>query len=371
MEGLILAPSEFVSLVNQTLEAAYPLIIIEGELSEFRVSKNRWVYFNLQDDEASVKFFGTVYNLPGPLQDGLRLQVIGYPRLHPRFGFSVNIQSIAPVGEGSIKKAADLLHAKLEAEGLFAPQRKRPLPVVPLTIGLITAAGSAAYSDFIKILSERWGGVEVSFADVYVQGPQAPPQIVKAIDYFNELPKLPEILVITRGGGSLEDLAAFNDERVVRAVAASRIPTLVAVGHEVDISLAELAADRRASTPSNAAQLAVPSRAEASAELAGVRRLLGDALIQPLSERRRELKNTRKYLISQVNILLSDTANFISQARKLVRVFDPEAALKRGYAIVSRGRQHIVSAKVLKLKDGLKIRLVDGSAKVRVEEING
>jgi exodeoxyribonuclease VII large subunit len=233
MEGLILSPSEFVALLNQTLEAAYSLVIIEGELSEFRVSKSRWVYFNLKDDQSSVKFFGTVYNLPGPLEDGLNVQVIGSPRLHPRFGFSVNIQSITPVGEGSIKKAADLLHAKLEAEGLFAPERKRPLPLVPQTIGLITAAGSAGYSDFIKILNERWGGVQISLADVYVQGQQAPPQIVRAIEYFNELPVLPEVLVITRGGGSLEDLASFNDERVIRAVAASRIPTLVAVGHEL------------------------------------------------------------------------------------------------------------------------------------------
>jgi exodeoxyribonuclease VII large subunit len=371
MEGLILSPSEFVALLNQTLEAAYPLVIIEGELSEFRVSKSRWVYFNLKDDQSSVKFFGTVYNLPGPLEDGLNVQVIGSPRLHPRFGFSVNIQSITPVGEGSIKKAADLLHAKLEAEGLFAPERKRPLPLVPQTIGLITAAGSAGYSDFIKILNERWGGVQISLADVYVQGQQAPPQIVRAIEYFNELPVLPEVLVITRGGGSLEDLASFNDERVIRAVAASRIPTLVAVGHEVDISLAELAADQRASTPSNAAQLAVPSRQEALTELRSVQRLLTDSLRQQVTDSQKIARQNREYLTSQVNLLLKDTANFISQARKLVRVFNPATALKRGYAIVSRGRQHISSVKRLKLKDELNVQLADGSAAVRVEEISG
>jgi exodeoxyribonuclease VII large subunit len=371
MEGLILAPAEFVALLNQTLEAAYPLVIIEGELSEFRVSKNRWVYFNLQDEQASVKFFGTVYNLPGPLEDGLRLQVIGQPRLHPRFGFSVNIQSIAPIGEGSIKKAADLLRAKLEAEGLFAPERKRALPLVPRSIGLITAAGSAAYSDFIKILNERWGGVEVNFADVYVQGRQAPTQIVRAIEHFNELPALPEVLVITRGGGSLEDLAAFNDERVIRAVAASRIPTLVAVGHEIDISLAELAADQRASTPSNAAQLTVPSRQEAIAKLRGLERLLTDSLRQASADQRQTIERDREYLTSQVNLLLSNTANIIYQTRKLMGVFDPAAALKRGYAIISRGRDHIGSIKPVKLNDRLEIRLADGSLGAKVEEING
>src|SRR5436305_13413207 len=108
MEDIVLAPADFVALLNQTLEMAYPAVTIEGELANFRVSKNRWVYFDLQDDQASVKFFGTVYSLPGPLEDGLKVQVLGSPRLHPRFGFSVNFTSISPVGKGSIKKATDL-----------------------------------------------------------------------------------------------------------------------------------------------------------------------------------------------------------------------------------------------------------------------
>lgn len=121
MQDLVLSPSDFVALLNQTLETAYPLVIIEGELSNFRVSKNRWVYFDLQDEGASVKFFGTVYNLPGPLEDGLTINVIGYPRLHPRFGFSVNIQSIAPVGEGSIKKSCRPATRQARSRRLIQP----------------------------------------------------------------------------------------------------------------------------------------------------------------------------------------------------------------------------------------------------------
>lgn len=369
MDGVILSPSDFVALLNQTLETAYPIVVVEGELTEFRISKNRWVYFNLQDESASVKFFGTVYNLPGPLEDGLKIQVIGSPRLHPRFGFSINIQSIAPVGEGSIKKAADLLRAKLEAEGLFEMSRKRLLPEVPQTIGLITAASSAAYSDFIKILNERWGGVEVRLADVYVQGQQALLQIVRAIEHFNELPDLPDVLVVTRGGGSAEDLASFNDERVVRAVAASRIPTLVAVGHEVDISLAELAADQRASTPSNAAQLVVPSRQEVLAGLSNRRQFLNSALVQSITDIQKDIQQSRKYLTSQVNLLLTDTKNYIISTRKLARVFDPLSALKRGYAIVSRGAKHITSIGPLRVGDKLSIQLADGTVGAKVEEI--
>lgn len=369
MQDLVLSPAEFVAWLNQTLELAYPLVTIEGELSNFRVSKNRWVYFDLRDDEASVKFFGTVYNLPGPLEDGLKIRVVGSPRLHPRFGFSVNISSIAPVGEGSIKKAADLLAAKLQAEGLFELERKRPLPAIPETIGLITAANSAAYADFIKILGERWGGVEVRLADVYVQGAQAPLQLVRAIEYFNELSNLPDVLVVTRGGGSAEDLAAFSDERVVRAIAASRIPTLVAVGHEVDVSLAELAADMRASTPTNAAQVVVPSRDEVLSGLAAIKKSFTSSIEAQLQNAGANQQSSREYLTSQVTLLLKDIQNELISNRKLFSVFNPEAALKRGYAIVSRGRQHITSVKGLKPGQGLNIRLADGTIGANVQEV--
>lgn len=366
MQDIVLAPADFVALLNQTLEFAYPVVIIEGELSNFRISKNRWVYFDLQDEQASVKFFGTVYNLPGPLEDGLKIQVAGTPRLHPRFGFSVNVQSIAPVGEGSIKKAANLLQAKLEAEGLFDTARKRPLPLIPQTIGLITAGNSAAYADFIKILNGRWGGVEVQLADVYVQGAQAPLQIIKAIEYFNELSDLADVLVLTRGGGSAEDLAAFSDERVVRAVAASRIPTLIAVGHEIDISLAELAADLRASTPTNAAQLAVPSRSEVLAQLQNIRHSVAGWMEQSFQTRFRESAQSREYLTSKVNLLLTNLQNDLISSRKLMSVFNPRSALKRGYAIVSRGSKHISSISGLKTGDKLSIQLSDGTIGAKI-----
>jgi exodeoxyribonuclease VII large subunit len=369
MPDVVLSPVEFVALFNQTLEFAYPMVTIEGELSNFRVSKNRWVYFDLQDDAASVKFFGSVYNLPGPLEDGLKIRVVGSPRLHPRYGFSVNISSIAPVGQGSIKKAADLLAAKLQAEGLFEPERKRRLPPVPETIGLITAANSAAYADFIKILGERWGGVQIQLADVYVQGAQAPLQLARAIEYFNELPDLPDVLVITRGGGSAEDLAAFSDERVVRAVAASRIPTLVAVGHEVDVSLAELAADKRASTPTNAAQLVVPSRDELLSGLAAVKKSFSLAIDNQLQTARANQRSSQEYLTSQVILHLNNLQNQLISHRKLFGIFNPEAALKRGYAIISRGRQHITSIKGLKPRQSLDIQLADGTIGASIQEI--
>ncbi len=168
--------SDFVALLNQTLEFAYPSVSITGELANFRVSRGRWVYFDLKDNEASVKFFGTVYQLPGPLEDGLLLKVRGQPRLHPLYGFSVNVMSIQPAGEGSLRRAANLLRAKLAAEGLLDESRKRSLPYPPARIGLITSKQSAAYADFIKILDTRWRGVNIDLIDVQVQGEAAPGQ---------------------------------------------------------------------------------------------------------------------------------------------------------------------------------------------------
>ena len=247
--SLELGVSEFVGLLNQTLDFAYPNVVIVGELANFRVSKNRWVYFDLKDEHSSVKFFGTVYNLSGPLEDGMLLKVHGQPRLHNLYGFSVNILSLQPTGEGSIRRAADLLRSKLAAEGLFDEARKRLLPYPPTRIGLVTSKQSAAYADFIKILNARWQGIDIALIDVQVQGEVAPSQITAAIEQFSAAAEPPDVVVIIRGGGSAEDLASFSTEIVTRAVAGSRIPTLVAIGHEVDLSLAELAADHRASTP--------------------------------------------------------------------------------------------------------------------------
>jgi len=361
MDGQVFSPSDFVAVFNQTLEYAYPSVVIEGELANFRIAKNRWVYFSLQDELASVSFFGAVNQLPGPLEDGLMARVVGVPRMHPRYGFSVNLLSITPVGEGALRKAGDLLAKKLAAEGLFAPERKRPLPALPERVGLITAAGSAAAADFIKILGERWGGLEILLRDSFVQGPQAPASINEAVDYFNRTAAVPDVLVITRGGGGADDLAAFNDERVVRVVAASRAPTLVAIGHEVDISLAELAADQRASTPSNAAQLLVPDKKHVLRDLDGFRGNLQRTLKTNLEREADAIEYNREYLRNRVTQLLNSWRAELSATRKLVQIFDPEAALKRGYAIVTKGAQHVDSITQVSPGDNLSVRVRDGT----------
>lgn len=366
-----LSVSEFVGLLNQTLEYAYPSVTITGELANFRVSKNRWVYFDLKDEAASVKFFGTVYQLPGPLEDGMLLKVRGVPRLHQLYGFSVNILSLQPAGEGTIKRAAQLLQAKLAKEGLFDESRKRPLPYPPTRIGLVSSKQSAAYADFIKILNARWHGISVEVVDVQVQGEAAPPQLVAALEQFNEEAVPPDVIVLIRGGGSAEDLAAFSTEQVTRAVAASRVPTLVAVGHEVDFSLAELAADRRASTPSNAAELLVPDRLQAMSELKKERQKLEQLILRELNALQAGTAELSDRLSEGWQTFSNRLGRDISLKKQLLAAFNPQAALERGYALVRQQDSGALvrTAASLKQNDNLGIQFTDGSAAVRVTGI--
>lgn len=372
---LVFGVSDFVAAVNQVVEYALSSVVIVGELANFRVSKGKWLYFDLKDDEASVRCFGTVYMLPGPLEDGTLVEVRGAPRLHPRFGFSVNAQTIRPVGEGAIRKAAQLLEAKLEAEGLFDIDRKRHLPYPPRQIGLITSGESAAYADFIKILAARWSGVDIALADVQVQGEPAPAQIVLAVQWFNALPAqaTPDVLVMIRGGGSADDLQAFSSEQVVRAVAASRVPTLVAIGHENDLSLAELAADQRASTPSNAAELLVPDRREIVSQLSTLREQLVDNFYERTDDIRLKLADIAGDSYDIFWRLMEREKQSLAGKKQLVAALNPEVALARGFAIV-RGPDGKAVRRASQLAHGDKgaivhISITDAELVARVNEV--
>ncbi|CAN5353380.1 exodeoxyribonuclease VII large subunit [soil metagenome] len=364
-----LTVSDFVALHNQILEYTMPSVTVVGELSNFKVSKNRWVYFDLKDDNASVRFFGTVYQLSGPLENGMLLKVHGSPRLHPQFGFSITVLSMQPTGEGAIRKAFDLLQAKLTQEGLFDPARKRILPYPPERVGIIASSESAAYADFTKIIAARWFGLDITLADVQVQGEAAPAQIVQAISDLNAMAKPPEVLVITRGGGSADDLWAFNTEQVARAVAASRIPTLVAIGHEVDISLAELAADQRASTPSNAAELLTPDKREVLAQLKAARRTIDRDLAQAVQTSKQVLIQVKQGLQREAEQALVRQKQRLVLRQQMLELLNPTAILRRGYAIV----RDITTQQVVRKSEGLvvdqelTVMFQDGSINTKVQ----
>lgn len=370
MQEIVFSVSDFVAVLNQTLDYAYPFVAIEGELTNLRVSRGKWVYFDIKDDISSVKCFGTVYMLPGPLEDGMIIRITASPRLHPLYNFSLNLQTITPMGEGSLKRAADLLTTKLTAEGLFDPSRKRPLPYAPEHVGLITSKESAAYADFVKILDERWAGIKVSHMDVQVQGVPAVADIINAIETINQLAIPPEVIVITRGGGSAEDLAAFNTEQVVRAIAASRIPTLVAIGHEIDTSLAELVADQRASTPSNAAQLLVPDKTNLLLALKEQNKSLVELVLSQLLAAKHILKEhvqTMRHLVDRAYLGASQT---FDRQIDLLEALNPAVILQRGYAVVRMGHQTIKSVNQVKKDAMLTFYLKDGSVDTIVAKIN-
>ncbi len=362
MEQPIFQVSELIAVINQTLEYAYPSVIVEGEVASFKFSKNKYVFFDLKDDGGVVGCFMMVYQLRTQLEDGMRVRVIAQPRLTAWGKFSLTVREVMPVGEGSIKRAFELLQAKLQKEGLFDPERKRQLPSTPARIGLIASVESAGYVDFLKILDERWGGLELIVGDVQVQGMSAPGQIIRAIEHFNQMADIPEVLVVVRGGGSAEDLAVFNDELLVRTLAASRIPTMVGVGHEVDVTLADLVADVRAATPSNAAQLLVPDRYALIRELGQRERRLYERMVNRTTELRRRVERAASQMVGRVADALGDTQRRLAQARLVLRQLDPKVALRRGYALVRDQRGKLVRGTVDQIKPGDKLTIHTTSA---------
>jgi exodeoxyribonuclease VII large subunit len=357
METLVLGVSDLVALVNQTLDYAYPSVVVEGEVSSFKVSKGKFVFFDLKDDDSLVGCFMMVYQLRAALEDGMKVRVVAQPKLTAWGKFSLTVREVVPVGEGSIKRSFQMLHAKLEKEGLFDAGRKRTLPTMPERIGLVASVESAGYADFIKILNARWGGIDVVVADTLVQGTDAARQIVGAVQYFNEQPQPVDVLVIVRGGGSAEDLAVFNDEPLVRSIAASRIPTLVGVGHEVDTSLADLAADVRAATPSNAAQLLVPDRAAVLSDLQHRQQRMLSRLLIRREKISQQLGSGIERMLGRMQYSLGVRQRHVQYARQTLRQLDPAVVLHRGYALVRDARGRVVKGVASGLKPGASITI--------------
>lgn len=255
-------------LAKQVLAQCDPLndVIVCGEISGFvRHYKSGHIYFTLKDENAGVKavmFRSQARLLPFEPQNGMQVLVYGHATIYERDGsFQLYADYMRPFGAGAAQMAFDALHKKLEGEGLFAPERKRPLPAVPKCIGVVTSKTGAAWQDVQNVIARRWPGVQLLLAPVNVQGVEAERSIVAGIRALDNDPR-PELILVTRGGGSKEDLWIFNSERIARAAAACRKPLVSAVGHEIDTTILDYVADLRAPTPSAAAELCVPDRRE-------------------------------------------------------------------------------------------------------------
>ncbi len=334
---MIYRVSDLIACLNQTLDYAYPTVEVEGEVSEYKVSQGKWVYFSLKDQDGTLKCFMPVWQLRTPIEDGMVIIVKAVPKITKWGNFSLTVNSLKLAGEGDIKKSFDLLKAKLLAEGLFDVSRKRLLPTIPSHIAVISSIQAAGYADFIKIINERWGGVKVDIANTQVQGEAAADQIIRAISFLNQQEKVPQVIVIIRGGGSADDLSTFNDEKLVRAIAGSRVPTLVGVGHETDETLAGLVADVNASTPSNAAQIVLPDKYEFiranKTRLTNLIVKFDNVIERQLSDNELALLDMLKNFGSRMNLEVDKLAN----ARRLISQLNPDNILKKGYGIL-RGR---------------------------------
>lgn len=353
-----LSVSDFIAITNQTLEYAYPLVEIEGEIASFKVNQGKFVFFDLKDSEGSIGCFMMLFSLRVPIEDGMKVVVTATPKLTQWGKFSLTVRSIRPSGEGSLKKSFELLRDKLDKEGLFAPERKRPLPAVPRHIAVISSPQAAGYADFIKIIGDRWSGLRIDVAAVTVQGDSAPDQIIRALRYFNEQEDLPEVVVVIRGGGSADDLSAFNDEQLVRAIAASRVPTLTGIGHETDDSLSDMAADVRAATPSNAAQILVPDKQEIMRHIRSEIRGVVPIVIGRIDTVREQLRTRLGDAVRTSEDHIEAYRRQLVHTGQLLEELDPARVLERGYALL-RGE----------LKQGASIQIETARAimKARIE----
>lgn len=328
-----LTVSQFIEVCNQSLDYAFADVVVEGEVASFKVNQGKWVFFDLKEGDASVNCFMVVSQLRAALTDGMKVRVRATPKLTRWGKFSLTVKQVMPMGEGSIKKNFELLKRKLTAEGLFDPARKRPIPQGLNRIGVISSTGAAGYLDFLKIIGNRWGGMEIQTANTQVQGLVAPEQIVRALEYFNQRAEV-EAIVILRGGGSADDLAAFNDEGLARAIAASRIPVMTGIGHEVDESLADLAADVRASTPSNAAERLTFDRQEILRRLQLNLSSAKREILNQIIHQEQALQDLAQDIKRQILLRVEQTERHLQETQKVLKSLNPEQVLQRGYAII-------------------------------------
>lgn len=336
---------------------------VRGEVSEFKQSRS-WVYnyFTLKDEAAQVRCIirdDVLKKLPFEMADGQAIVVFGQVSLYTKRGdYQLKVQTVEAVGQGSLQQQLEKLKQKLQGEGLFAEERKRPLPRFPAKIGVISSKDGAAWKDFKKVLSHRFGGLELVLRDVLVQGEKSPAQIVGALEAFNAEREV-DLIVLTRGGGSLEDLWGFNDERVARAIVSSEIPIVSAVGHEKDVTIADLVADHRSSTPSNAAEEIVPHRDELARQL--------DEFVFKITQiknRWKELPQEIDSVWEQVRLgftrFIRERAQNLDLIYRKVLALSPEGVLARGYGLVYRKDKLVSRASQVKIGELLKIRLAEG-----------
>ena len=367
-------------------------VFVRGEISNFKLYSSGHAYFTLKDDAGQLKsvmfrsYFSRLAFLP---EDGMRVIAHGRVSVYESSGqYQLYVDDLQPDGAGSLAMRFEQLKRKLAAEGLFDESRKRPLPPMPKRIGVITSPSGAAVHDIINVLGRRFPAAEMILYPSEVQGAQAPAQLISGVEFFS-MTGLVDVIILGRGGGSAEDLWAFNDEYLARAVASCSVPVISAVGHESDFTICDFVADRRAPTPSAAAELAVPGMGEILRGLASKKiglqtsmqkritqekRILGQITALRVFSRPEQMFDHFRMRLDEheaglnraiEQTLLRKKQSTASVAGKL-QALNPLSILSRGYATVSRDGASITSVKQISDNDTLDIRMADGSVRVRV-----
>lgn len=286
--------SQLTGQIRDTLECDFGDVEVRGEITGFSQPRSGHWYFSLKDQDAqlsAVAWRSVAGRVKFQMEDGIEVVARGKISVYaPRGSYQLVVSSLKPHGEGSWRKAFEQLHAKLKAEGLFDPARKKTIPLVPKKIAVVTSATGAAVRDFLQVAARRWDGGDVIIVPTKVQGPGAAEEIASAIAKAANLQPNPDVIVVTRGGGSIEDLWAFNEQSTVRAIAACPIPVVSAVGHEIDLTLSDLAADVRALTPSEAAERIFPDKTTTLSNLENTRHRLASLLMQKIESLRSRIE---------------------------------------------------------------------------------
>lgn len=396
-ERRIVTVTELNEYVKASIENDFLLrgLFVKGEISNFTNHSTGHLYFTLKDEGgalSAVMFKSAASKLKFVPENGMKVVCGGRIGVYVKSGqYQIYAETMEPDGVGALYIAYEQLKKKLEAEGLFDESRKKPLPKIPRRIGVITSPTGAAVRDIINIIGRRFPYAEVLLYPALVQGDDAPPSLIEALDYFDRT-RCVDVVIIGRGGGSIEDLWAFNNEALVRRVAAMTVPTVSAVGHETDFTLCDFAADRRAPTPSAAAEISVPDSMELKHKFENVARLLENDIAQSVAVRRERLSRLSKSRV------LTDPRNFIFDRRMALgvietRLYDkiksavdqkrarfsascakldalnPLSVISRGYsAVFDREKTLVRSVSQVKKGDSISFMLTDG--KIDAEVLN-
>ena len=398
MEQHIFGVTEVNHLVKLLLDNEPMLtnVAVRGELSNYKMYPSGHHYFTLKDPEGSLRcvmFKGAAMKLRFRPENGMKVIARGRISVFPRDGaYQLYCDALIPEGAGDLALAFEQLKAKLYAEGLFDPEHKKPLPAYPEKIAIITSSAGAAVHDMIRILRRRYPIAKVILLPVRVQGVEAPPEIVGAIRYANRW-RVADLIITGRGGGSMEDLWAFNDERVARAIYESELPVISAVGHEPDVTIADFVADARASTPSNAAEIAVPDRAELLRWLRGAgermeqcqearletlrqrletlaaKRVMTDQLAY-VQDKRMDLLHAQQRLGDLSEVLLNRKKQRFTALAASLDAMSPLKVLGRGYAMVQSEAGGILkSYRDVTTEQRVTVTLGEGGFTARIEEL--